>query len=204
MFRIARATAQDCAAIQRLRLEAYQGAPEFQVTDERFVAWSGDDAEGIVLAVWHEGMVVSTTRGNLLRNRAEAERLMECDLSDTPLPYPTLALGKGATSVGFGRHGLHSMLRYAFIQAARDRGIASVTGVIFEGAPRTRLMRRVGYEYFAPKREWYSNVRCNTKTLVAVLTSDSYALALSTLSAEIDVSCVSGSLRGEIAGCLSV
>jgi len=204
MFRIARATAQDSAAIQRLRLEAYRGAPEFQVTDERFVAWDEYDAEGIVLAVWREGMVVSTTRGNLLRNRAEAERFMECDLSDIPLPYPALVLSKGATSAGFGGHGFHSMLRYAFIQAARDCGIASVTGVVFEGAPRTRLMRRVGYGYFAPKRQWYSNVRCNTKTFVAVLASDSYALALSALSAEIDVSCVAESLRGEIAGCISV
>jgi hypothetical protein len=204
MFRIARATAQDSVAIQRLRLEAYRGAPEFQVTDERFVAWDEYDAEGIVLAVWREAMVVSTTRGNLLRDGAEAERFMECDLSDIPLPYPALVLTKGATSAGFGGHGLHSMLRYAFIQAARDCGIASVTGVVFEGAPRTRLMRRVGYEYFAPKRQWYSNVQCNTRTLVAVLASDSYALALSTLSAEIDVGCVSESLRSEIAGCMSV
>jgi len=37
-----------------------------------------------------------------------------------------------------------------------------------------------------------------------VLASDSYALALSALSAEIDVSCVAESLRGEIAGCISV
>jgi hypothetical protein len=204
MFRIARATAQDCAAIQRLRLEAYRGAPEFQVTDELLVAWGEDDVDGIVLAVWREGVVVSTTRGNLLRNRAEAERFMECDLSDIPLPYPALLLSKGATSAGFGGHGLHSMLRYTFIQAASDCGIAGVTGVVFEGAPRTRLMRRVGYEYFAPKRAWYSNVSCNTKTLVAVLASDSYALALSALAAEIDVSRVSESLREEIAGCMSV
>jgi hypothetical protein len=199
MFRMGRATEQDATDIQRLRLEAYRAAPEFQLSDEGCVAWGREDAEGVVLAVWHEGVVVSTTRGNLLRDRAEAEQFLKCDLSDIPLRYPALALSKGATSAQFGRHGLHSMLRYAFIHAARDYGLASVTGVLWEGAPRSRLMRRVGYEYFTPKRQWLPVSRVNTKTLVARLPSDSFAMALSTLVQEIDVTCVPESLCKEIA-----
>jgi hypothetical protein len=198
MISIARATAQDCADIERLRREAYQAAPEFQVTDDRFVAWGRDDTDGIVLAAWNEGQMVSTTRGNLLRDEAEAGRFMECELSDIPLRYPALILSKGATSRNFGRHGLHSMLRYAFIRAARDSGIGSVTGVVFEGAPRTRLMHRVGYEYFSVKEAWYSHVQPSARTLVAVLPRDSFGIALSTLAAEVDVSWVQDTLCDEI------
>jgi hypothetical protein len=203
MISIARATAQDRADIERLRREAYQAAPEFQVTDDRFLAWGRDDADGIVLAAWYEGQMVSTTRGNLLCNEAEAERFMECELSGIPLRYPALILSKGATSRDFGRHGLHSMLRHAFIRAARDSGIGSVTGIVFEGAPRTRLMHRVGYEYFSAKTVWYSHVQPSTRTLVAVLPRDSFGMALSALAGEVDVSRVQDTLCDEISELLA-
>jgi len=60
-------------------------------------------------------------------------------------------------------------------------------------------MRRIGYEYFSPKREWYSIVRRKVRALVAVLPGDSFATALDTLAAEIDVGCVPESLCKEIA-----
>jgi hypothetical protein len=101
----ARATQQHSADIQQLRLEAYRAAPEFQLSDERSLAWGREDAEGIVLAVWHAGVMVSTTRGNILRDSAAAERFME-------------------------------------FHAAHDCAIASIAGVVLEGAPQTRLMRR--------------------------------------------------------------
>ena len=84
----------------------------------------------------------------LLRNEAEAERFMECELSGIPLRYPALILSKGATSRDF-------------IRAARDSGVGSVTGVVFEGAPRTRLMNRVGYESFSVTEAWYSHVQAD-------------------------------------------
>jgi hypothetical protein len=199
MFRIAQATEQHSAEIQQLRLEAFRAAPEFQLSDERSLAWGSDDAEGIVLAAWHEGTIVSTTRANILRNSAAAERFMECDLSDIPLRYPALVLGKGATSPVFGRHGLHSILRYIFIRAARDCAIASVAGVVFEGAPRTRLMRRLGYEYFVPKRQWCSVCVPNGRILIAVLPGESFFMALNTLAGEINMTYVPESLCKEIA-----
>ena len=199
MFRIARATQQHSAEIQQLRREAYRSAPEFQLRNESLLAWGADDAQGIVLAVWHEDAVVSTTRANILRDKAEAERFLECDLTDIRLGFPTLVLSKLATSPGFGRHGLNSMLRYVFIRAAHACGIASLTGAMFEGAPRMRLMRRIGYEHFVPKRVWHTVVNPSVRTLIAVLPSDSFAMALSTLAAETDLTYVPESLCAEVA-----
>jgi hypothetical protein len=64
-------------------------------------------------------------------------------------------------------------------------------------------MRRVGYEYFSAKEVWYSHVQPSARTLVAVLPSDSFGMALSTLAAEVDVSRVQDGLCDEISGLLA-
>ena len=199
MFRITRADQQHAAAVEQLRIGAYRAAPEFQLCDERSLYWGSEDTEAIVLAVWHDDVIVSTIRGNLVRDRAQAEHFLECDLADIPVSYPALLLGRAATAATFARHGLHSLLRYVLIRAARDCAIACVTGIVIDGAPRTRLMHRLGYEYFAPQRTWSPMFIPNTRALIAVLSRMSFATALGTLEREVDVSCVSESVCAEVA-----
>jgi hypothetical protein len=204
MFRITRAARQHAAAIEQLRRDAYRAAPDFQLCDERSLNWGSEDTDGIVLALWHDDAIVSTTRGNLVRDRAQAEHFLECDLADIPVTYPALLLGRAATAATFARHGLHSLLRYVFIRAARDCAIACVTGIVIDGAPRTRLMHRLGYEYFAPHHTFSAMFIPNTQALVAVLSRTSFATTLSTLEREVDVSCVSESVCAEVARLLAL
>jgi hypothetical protein len=53
-------------------------------------------------------------------------------------------------------------------------------------------MRRIGYEFFSPRRAWFSGVTLERDLLVAVLAQRAYAGALKQLREEVDLSWVGG------------
>jgi hypothetical protein len=49
---------------------------------------------------------------------------------------------------------LHSALRFHFLAAALEGRVNSVLGLVYASAPRTNLMRQLGYEFHVPARLW--------------------------------------------------
>jgi len=175
---IRRADRSDAQAVSRLRTEAYAAAPEFIVKDDSALHWSAADDEQVVLVAWDAlGNALSTTRGDLLWRRDEAERWMECRLERIPIDFPALLLGKGATLKAYERHGLHSALRLYFIEACRESRVQSLVGIVYEDAPRTRLMRAIGYDFYAPLAYWYTDLEASRRTLIGVLPRERFASA---------------------------
>jgi hypothetical protein len=180
---IRRATRLDAEAVSDLRSEAYAGAPEFTVRDASALHWSQQDDSNIVLTAWDgEGRALSTTRGDLLTDRDEAQQHMECQLDGIPVRFPALQLGKGATRGSAAGNGLHSALRLCFLEAAVLRDVESVVGIVYDGAPRTRLMRSIGYEFYAPATYWYEDLEPRRQTLIAVLDRHDLSSAVALLS----------------------
>jgi hypothetical protein len=179
---IRRATYGDANAISELRLQAYSEAPEFTVMDAAALKWSADDEDNVVLAVWDSiGTALSTTRGDLLFGSDEAQLRMECALDGIPIGFPAMQLGKGATRKPYGRQGFHSALRLCFLDASMQRGVRTLLGVVYDGAPRTRLMRSIGYEFYVPRSYWYQDLDAHRRTLIAVLHNRDFAAASSFL-----------------------
>jgi hypothetical protein len=184
---IRRATPCDADAVSDLRLEAYAAAPEFTVRDVTAVQWSLEDDINIVLTAWDStGRALSTTRGDLLMDKDESQRRMECQLDDIPGAFPALQLGKGATRVSVAGQGFHSGLRLCFLEASLQTSIQALVGIVYDGAPRTRLMRSLGYEFYAPTTHWYQDLQAHRRTLIAVLHRRDFASAASLLHGRVD------------------
>ena len=183
---VRRARRSDAKQIAELRLTAYKHARDFQLSEEAPMLWTSMDEQFVVLAAWErDGQAISTTRGEVYNGYEAAEQAMECAWDASPADFPALLLGKGATLRRYQGTGLHSALRYYLLSAARNSPIRSLMGIVFENAPRTRLMARIGYEFKVPDAIWYTDLRTPRRTLIGILRGQSFGAACSELSAEI-------------------
>lgn len=156
--------------IEALRRSAYQRAPEFAVLRPSAYQWTHADDRGDVLAVWDEHRTpLATMRGTVVADRDEAERQLECTVPVDGALFPALVLERGATCADRSASGLNSLMRYYFIEAALRRALGSVLGAVFDGAPRLRLLARIGYEFVKSDRVWDENIAPRASVLIASL-----------------------------------
>jgi hypothetical protein len=151
---IDRASPRDADEVFELRLAAYSNASEFELVRPELLRWGPHDDAGIVLAARDDRRMLSTLRGVVVPDRDAAETELTCSVPLGPDAFPALVLAKGATLRGYGRSGLHSALRFHFLAAALEGRINSVLGLVYASAPRTNLMRELGYEFQVPARLW--------------------------------------------------
>lgn len=139
------ATPADFEAVAALRLAAYRAAPEFTVSDEAAVTrWDGQ-------------VLVADCSGNGLVATMQCvpcHSLAELGHHNGSLPavafaaFPTLLLNRGATRPVRHYQGLNSRLRLAVLETAlTDSQIQSLTGFVYDGAPRLNLLRALGYSF---------------------------------------------------------
>lgn len=177
--------AEDGHAITRLRQEAFLRSSDFRVVHSENLNWGPADVRGMVLSVWNEHTPLSTTRGDVFKEAEEAEESMECRLN-RQYGFPSLLLGKGATVQSLERMGFHSALRYCFIRAAMQTSVESILGIVYEGAPRTRLMKEIGYDFYSPADFRCTNLEYAGKAvLVATLPRARFACACKLLEAVV-------------------
>ncbi|MBJ7311456.1 hypothetical protein ACFOLJ_22305 [Rugamonas sp. CCM 8940] len=183
---IAQASRADAAEIENLRLSCYRAAREFELLQPAALAWdAADDANTVLIARSNSGQLLSTTRGSLVADAQTAEQAMGCSNELPDAVFPSLLLGRGATLHAKGGAGLHSLLRYHFLLAASGSTVQSLIGMVYAGAPRTRLMAGIGYEFFQPNQVWDPEVRAHSPNLIAVLERDRFAAALNQLEATL-------------------
>ena len=160
----------DMAEIGELRVSEYKRAGEFVVTDVRTLLRDERDDSDVILAAWDEAdRVVSTMRGSIVSNREEAEALLECSLPVDDSALPALVLGRAATRSDSREAGLNSALRYYFLSFALEAPIRSMLGVVFAQAPRTALMKSLGYVFHRPAQSWRREVEAITPHFIACL-----------------------------------
>ncbi len=184
---IEQASRADAAEIGNLRLCCYRAAREFELLQPEALAWdAADDANTVLIARSKSGRLLSTTRGSLVADARAAAQAMGCSNDLPDAVFPSLLLGRGATQHAKGGAGLHSLLRYHFLLAANDSTVQSLIGMVYAGAPRTRLMANIGYEFFQPSEVWDPEVRAHSPNLSAVLRRERFAAALSQLETTLD------------------
>lgn len=167
---IRRATRADATEIHALRLSEFTRADEFEVVEPMALHWDERDDLEVVLAAWDEqGRAVSTMRGGIVKDREEAEERMECSVPLDESAFPALLFGRGATRKEFRDKGLNSALRYHFYSMVPGTPIRSVLGGVYLHAPRTELMKALGYSFYTPKRVWRTDLHARQPQLVASL-----------------------------------
>jgi hypothetical protein len=167
---IRRATRIDAEAIYALRLSEFKRAEEFEVVEPATLHWDETDDLEVVLAAWGErGTALSTMRGGIVKDRQDAEARMECSVPLAGSAFPALLLGRGATRREFRDRGLNSALRYHFYSLIPGSPIRSVLGGVYLHAPRTELMKTLGYTFYTPERIWRTDFHALRPQLVASL-----------------------------------
>ena len=185
-YRVGIADPSQREAVEALRRAAYRQAAEFDWNDEATLGWSAADDAGTVLALWDaHGALLSTTRATVFAGIGEAEAFLEYSLAGIPIVTPTLVLSRVATAPDAARHGLFALLRYAYLSALASTPIASVTAIVYEGAPHIGSMRESGYDFFEPRAGWDTEAVARTRPLLAVLPRQRFERALGVRTAAL-------------------
>jgi hypothetical protein len=159
-------------SVVHLRLEAYSEAREFRLLQPECLNWSDADEQGVVLAAWDGPMLLSTTRALAVRSADEAARAMGCSVGLPSSQFPAIILGRGATVRSAARLGLHSVLRYHVIKSAIAWHYRCVLGMVYSNAPRTNLMREIGYTFLCPERVWDPEVEVIEPVMLGHLSAE--------------------------------
>ena len=172
------ATAADREAVATLRLAAYRTAPQFTILNEASI--TGCEGQVLVAECPEAGLVATMQTVEC----QTAEDLQRHGGSLPPpefLGLPSLLLNRGATRPGRHYQGLNSRLRLLALDGAlADERIQSLTGYVYEGAPRLNLLRELGYA-FAPVTENDQHLRGHTAELFVWLRREQFAAALKKL-----------------------
>ncbi len=175
---VARATRADAADVVALRLACYRAAREFELLQPQCLEWTAvDEASVVYRALGEGGRLLATVRSGWVASAEALAERMGCDCTLPPACFPTLLLGRGATAPDAARQGLHSLLRWHFLQAASALGARSVTGSVYEHAPRVRTMGELGYRFERPQQVWDPEVRPIQAMLVAWMPASDFEAA---------------------------
>ena len=178
------ARAEDQDAVNALRLETYSGAAEFKLLRPDLLRWDSDSTDYVVLAGWDDdGRLVATFQGIAAASAAGAEQIMGVSVDELDGScFPAFVNGRAATTRGFGRSGLNSVLRWHFLRATIAAGFRATIGLAYAGAPRVNTMAAMGYTFFRPERVWDPEVEPIAPPVVVCLRAEGYRNALEMLS----------------------
>lgn len=165
---IRRASFADQSSISLLRIQEFKRANEFTLVKPEYLLWGRCDEENVVLAAWDGPEPVSTMRAVLVRNSAQATQCLQCTVP-AHIAYPAIVLNSGATRLEYRGTGLNSALRYYVFEAAIRDKIQTIIGPIYQGAPRTNFMQKLGYVFMAPAKSWQNKLSPKKVRLLALL-----------------------------------
>jgi hypothetical protein len=115
-------------------------------------------------------------RGTIVADRNTAEQQLECTVELERSLFPAVILERAATRRDVASLGLNSLLRYYFVTAAQPVA-RSVIGVVFDGAPRLRVLTEIGYNIAPVHKCWDGNVADYHRVLLATLSRSRFVAA---------------------------
>jgi hypothetical protein len=168
-----------------LRIRCYRQSSSFSFFDETALQWSATDESSVVLGVFTKNNVlVSTVRTTIRVNRAEVESFLSYSTENVPDRFPAMIAGRSATDTAFTKHGLAAAMRWVIINNALRLQIASLTGVVYEDAPRVRSMLSHGYEFFDSPNHWDTEATLLAKPIVISMPAKAFKNAISLIETE--------------------
>lgn len=158
----------DQEQINDLRITEFQRSSEFTLLRPEKLLWNKCDDDSIVLAAWDGPRAVSTMRAVLIYNRPDAEDCVECTVSEDT-DFPAMVFNSAATRLEYRGLGLNQLLRYHFLKIAVENGIQSLLSPMYDGAPRIKFMKELGYTFTTPLSSWQNKLKPQNERILGVL-----------------------------------
>lgn len=177
-------TSTDDEAIGDFRVEQYKTANEFQMMD--FLPIRKIEGDNIIVEV--DNKIISTMQFKIANTLEEIYILNHYNLpglSSEKVLLPSLFLNRGATSYEYRKFGLNSLLRKVVLQKYLNSNIQSFSGVVYEGASRTNIVKRIGYNFFELEGENDPNFKTVVKTFYIQLQRNKFSSAISLLEEDL-------------------
>lgn len=147
MNHIRLASEKDGKKISELRLTEYQNAKDFQLVSTAYLKWDDTDRRCPVAAVFNGlNEVIATMLVIPVNTAEETVSSLESDLP-VEIDFPAFVFKKAVTKCAYRKHGFNQLLRYHIIKAALNCDIQSLLSPVYESAPRTGFMKKIGYEF---------------------------------------------------------
>ena len=169
------ATEADRNDVNRLRTEEYNRSSEFELRDQNAILWK----HGYVMGAWNGNRLVATMQLEIARSKETAEQILGVPLPNLENFFPTVVLSRAATCRDYRGFGLNSALRYYCLTNAKD--VNSIMGGVYQGAPRTGVMGRIGYEFIPLQSSWTAGIHAKVESQLALLRRAGFELAIGEL-----------------------
>ncbi len=169
-----------------LRKRCYALSKSFEWFDERALGWSADDAASVVLGVLEANdVLVASVRATIRRDRDAVEGMLMYSTSGVPARFPALIGARSATEPAHARHGLAGVMRWVIVSQACRLRLASITGVVYDDAPRVRSMLAQGYEFYDPPQHWDREARLRARPIIISMPAANYARSLDAIESQL-------------------
>lgn len=147
MKQIRLASEKDGTKIAELRLTEYQNAKDFTLVSTEYLKWDETDRQCPVVAVFNEqNEAIATMLVIPVNTVQKAVSSLESDLP-VKIAFPAFVFKKAVTKCAYRKHGFNQLLRYHIIKAALNCDIQSLLSPVYESAPRTGFMKKIGYQF---------------------------------------------------------
>lgn len=184
-FRVTVLGAERADELARLRRRCYRASTSFSWFDESVLEWTPVDASSVVIgSLDGDGALVATVRASCRPDRAAVEALLGYSTERVPPRHPALVGGRSATDAQHARQGLAAAMRWVIVRQALRLDMASITGVVYDDAPRVRSMQAQGYEFYEAPRQWDAEARLRAKPIVISMPAPAYRDALRLIEAQ--------------------
>jgi hypothetical protein len=174
---IRQASRQDFNQINALRIREFQRSAQFKLIKPEKLKWNQCDDVSIVLAAWDVDNAVATMRAVIVCDTGEAENCVQCIIPKYT-PFPAMVFNNAATHLDYRGIGLNQLLRYHFLKIALGTGIQSLLSPMYEGAPRIKFMKALGYSFTIPPLSWQNKLEPKAARILGVLVRERMSHAI--------------------------
>jgi hypothetical protein len=194
-FRIGLLSRQLSADLVLLRKQCYRLSTSFSWFDDAALEWTSVDESSVVLGAFDaQAGLVATVRASIRADRASVEALLSYATQNVPDRFPALVGSRSATNPAFARHGLAAAMRWVLVGQAMRLQLGSITGVVYDDAPRVRSMLTQGYEFYTPPRHWDAEAKLNANPIIISMPSSAFAHARALIESQASESLASCSV----------
>jgi hypothetical protein len=168
MKMIRQAHHQDRDQINALRIQEFQRSAQFTLIKPEALKWNHCDDTSIVLSAWDGHYAVATMRAVGISNVAQAESCVQCIVPEHT-DFPAMVFNSAATHWDYRGIGLNQLLRYHFLKIAMGYTVQSLLSPMYEGAPRIRFMKALGYQFTTPPLSWQKKLNPKATRILGIL-----------------------------------
>jgi hypothetical protein len=185
LFRVGVVEPSHAEEITQLRIRSYRLSSSFSWFDETALHWNEVDRNSAVLGVFNErNLLVSTVRASIRVDRFAIDLFLMYSTKNVPTRLPALIGSRSATHADYAKVGLAAAMRWVIVRNSLRLQLGSITGVVYDNAPRVRSMMSHGYEFFDAPEQWDDEATVLAKPIIISMPASAFSNAVHQIELE--------------------